>query len=575
MKKYIYSISFLTVAILVGGCAQKPEVLQKEAAKRLQKQDAYKRLIRTKHNKEQMLQRIALSKRVKAYFYNKPVYDAIKEIAYSYNLDFDRGFVPSRSDYKITTNFEGSLKDFLDEVYRDTGVKYEYIRNMLQVTNKKLVVEDIMKKECSTDSMITIKLRRDNPNEVLAYFANKYGYNFVTNFKLGGEAILAGAPEDMSPNSSIKRDAQQIFGAQGYNDMFVYKGCDPEEAFYMYLKTKNLTAKKLKKNFYEIRDYKELSFSYPMFFNQYDFKSGVNLGSITQSDSQNFKAVAGEDMFKTIESLIRQNMSQAGKFSFTNRGLVSVLDTPNNIDSIKKVFNKEIAKQYPFKLYVVILRIDKNDNTDVNTMIMKVFSRIGIEMPYFRQSDGVTVFDADNPNVAVKLLQETLDAEVVREYQTTTRAGKLTSFKAVDIIPYVTTSLVVNQGTATTTAEGKFAEAGLILNVLPTIERKTNTLDYSIDIIVSEYLGDKTITFQGGTYTLPKFNSNEVQTEAVSHLGESIILTGFRLKNWSNMKEGVPTLSQNNMFGWLFGGKKNSSKYSDFIIIISSKPLSS
>ena len=565
MKGYI-SVAVSSI-IFFAGCAVKPEVMEKEAIKKLKKEEIYKTYLKTRHNKEQTVKNIALSKHIKAYFYDKPVYEAIKEISFTYDIPFDRSFVPSRSDYRITINFDGTLKDFLDQVYRDTGVKYDYVRNMLQVVNPELVVEDIIKKECNPENRIVIKLKRSTPNDILSYFANKYGYNFTTNFKFDGKSILSGAP-------SVANRGPKGQNVDSYNDMFSYVGCDPEEALFMYLKTKNLTAKKIRNGFYEIRDFEEVAFSYPMFFNQYQFQSGGNLGSNEQTNTQNFKSLAGENFFKTAEALIREHISQVGRYSFSNRGLVSIIDYPNNIEEIKKLFNKEIAKQHPFKLRVSIVRIDKGDSVDSETMVKKILSNIGVNMPFLNdQTQGITVFNADNPNIALKALEESLDAKIVRDYVTTTRAGKITSFKAVDVIPYVTGSLIINQGTATNTAEGKFAEAGLILNILPTIKRKTNTLDYSIDIVVSEYLGDKTITFQGGSYTLPRFNSNEVQTEAVSHLGETIILTGFRLKNWENREKGLPGFSQNDIAGWLFGGRTNKSKYSDFVIFISSEPL--
>jgi general secretion pathway protein D len=144
----------------------------------------------------------------------------------------------------------------------------------------------------------------------------------------------------------------------------------------------------------------------------------------------------------------------------------------------------------------------------------------------------------------------------------------LNSFRAVDEIPYMISKVVPTAEGNVVTTEAKTAIAGLVINILPTLNDNGNYVNLSTDILVSEYLGEKTINVNGGEYKLPQINKNEIQMPARIKMGRSMVLTGFKLKRRDKSSDGIPGLVNKRIFGTLFGKKSDTKQTSEFVVVV-------
>lgn len=568
MKKTIKTLGLVFALIYAfNGCTRTTPLIDKDIEEAKMEESAYRKAM----NNEDKAKRI-MDLKIKAEFVKSSVYYAVSQIASSLDVKMDNDFKPA-SSYKVTMDFEGTFGEFLDVIYNETGIKYKYRNGVLSVFNKNEVERSYTVKPCSKSSKrITIALDGVEPSQVFKYFSQNYNMNFTFHTKF----------------YSLNENANGM--PRLGNVSLFYKGCDEMQALRNFVRANDLKVEVASGKNIEVYDYDEAQIDLPTYFDL-NFQSGGT--GMSGGGSQSSGGTAGgmgstttvttnekfkEEFQRYVEQYLTPSM---GKVYASNRGYLTVMDKPSVVKQIKKLVREEKRRQDSVFLTVNVIRVDLKDTlamgVDWNVALGNIADRYGYSIltAGYNYADkvegGLNITGTKNGLTnMVNALQEYGNSKIVRSFSVKTRSGILNTFKAVDEIPYVTTSTIQSSaGVAETTAEAKVAEAGLTINIMPTLADKSESVNLATNIEVSEYQGDKVFIVNGSEYRLPQISTNQLSTPAKVHVGETIVLTGLKLKTVKEGKEGVPGFSQvPSVLGGLFGHNKDTKNTSEFLIVV-------
>jgi hypothetical protein len=501
-------------------------------------------------------------------FYQTPVSEAVRQLSAQVDLKVNENFRPSER-YSVSRDVNSTVGEFLRDIKVSTGIDYRIRNGALSIVNKDLVEESISGRKCQVNTSPTVSISIGSPvypAVILKYFADNYGMSFVYKTKyydLTGEAggVLVPAPRIS----------------------FHYQGCDPKEAFRTFLKANNLVAEESAPNSYNISDSELSTIDIPIYFD-YKYTSSSGVGGSTGSAGASGNQLSITESGKTdLAKYIQKYLSAKGKVEVSNRGYVTIEDMPDSVRNAKKLIAKEILKQKPIKLQVSIIRVDLSDKTDIGvdwTAVSSVIpNKLSASVQYATGAAGVTgggslVLDNGGLNHVLNAVQKFGKTKVVRDFGVVqAKTGILQSFKAVDQIPYVTTTTTSTNGVSQSNVEAKTAEAGVIINILPVLDASGEMVDLSTDIVVSELVEMVSFNMSTGEFKLPRLATNEVKIPAKLYMDQTIILTGFKTSKKEASREGIPGLIQAKSAGWLFGKEGDSDTVSEFAIVITPSTL--
>jgi len=566
-KAFKFIAGAIIAGVLLQGCMHD---IKKEKKDLVEATNAYK-IKNIPTSRQSWLERL-MDRNVEANFVNGSVFYAVSQVAKSLDIPIDTTFRPS-STSKITMNYKGTLGDFLRYVYYETGIKYKYRNGMLSVFNKKEVEQQFKVKSCNgRKPSVFLSLDNTVPAQVFKTMSQKYKMDFIFDTRM----------ISLSPGKN-----KPFIG----NVNFYYKGCDKKQALRKFAKAIDVSLEWTDKNRITVRDYEIAEVDIPTYFD-YDFSSsGGGIGANSESSGSGGGATSGnaiskKDNFKeSFTKHFKKYLSPNGVVHISNRGYGVIMDRPSIISVIKRIVRIEKRRQTPISLSVAIIRVDiKNDgdlgvdwsvalNNVANALNLSGFTA-AIDMAS-GASGGLSISGTKGAlGSMVNALQVYGKSKIVRDFNSKTRSGILSTFKAVEQIPYVTSSVVAADGVSQVSTEAKIAEAGLIVNIIPTITDSGETINLATNISVSEYNGDKIFNVNGGEYTLPQISTNSVQMPVRVKLGRSIVLTGFKLSKAQRVNEGIPGASQvGGMLGGLFGHSEMKDQESEFLIVITPKRI--
>lgn len=575
MTKKIIGLSVVLVVLLAGCSTKSSKEMGKEIDKEMKQSMLYKNAVSEKKYSQERKKAIEIiEKELEASFFKEDVYTALKAISEKLNVNLDESFKPD-SSYKITTNFKGTLREFLRKIYVETGIKYKYRNGMLKITNKLLISEAKSIKICKIGAKPTITMSFvDTPAiDIFKYFSTTYGFNFAFNLRfkaLKENDLKAQRNPNERPRSMV--DKVSLF----------YSGCDEKEAFFNFLDAIDFTATETKKNKFKVQDYMTETIDVATYF-KYAFESGATMGDEEASASGNKVSIEEDEMTNTKE-YVKKFLSTDGIINMSNRGVLTLMDYPSRIKDINRLLQKEKSKQTPMKLSISILSITMNDSLETSANLNLSLEKLldspdGTSKPALSlggssstNTQGITVNGKKNGLLQVfNALQKIGKTKIVREYVVNTRNGLMNTFRAVERIPYVTTTTTAATSSTQTNVEAKFATSGVIINILPQLAEGGETVNMAVDILISEYLGDKVFNSAQGEITLPRITENEIQAPIRLKMEESMILTGFNTASDNSNKNGVPWLinhgtAQSNR---LFGDVGDVNRANQLIVVIS------
>lgn len=576
MRNKMIILSSVGAMLLMSGCAtikNEKQLLPTTSydQKRLNEIQA------TKDSKIQSTIRPTMDQNVTGTFFRSTVYQAVTAISSQVGVSVDGSFIPSEK-YKITADVASGYADFLKLIRDNSGVDYKLRNGVLTVTNKDLIDESIAGKQCGIGMKPTVEmsvLEPVSPDMILKMFADKYHMSFIYKTKYYDLAGNGGGDLIAAPKVT-----------------FHYSGCDSQEAFRSFIKASNLVAEETSPNSYTISDYEVATVDVPLYFN-YKFDSasgsvgggGGGMSSSSQTHSQSGAGAGGmgangvtdsENQKDTLQAFIQKYLSQKGKVVVSQRGYVTVEDTTESVRNIKKILAKEIQKQRPIKLNIAIIRTEliNNRSAGIDWKAMgDLFSdkaKFSMGANYASSVTQGAYFTADiGLPLLINALEKYGDSKIVRDYNAITKLGILNSFKAVEQIPYVTTTTTVSSGVAQTHLEARTAEAGVVINVTPRLDSTGEYVDLSTSITVSELIKMVSFGIQGSAFELPQIASNSINIPAKIKMNQTLILTGFKSSSNDGGAEGLPGVSHAPTgLGWLFGTEHSKAGVSEFVIVI-------
>lgn len=578
----------MCAALLISGCAQKaPEP----------KQDVVAAKEVAEGEKKITLSAVEM-----------PVRKLIDSLCDSEGLSCDMSLKPS-DKYVVTFNFNGTLDSLFSAIKRQTGVEYGVVDGMVSLVNKDNVTlyEDPLKTNSKVANDITVSFKDMPLADAFKYFYNQYGFSFTYNLKyttIAPADAQSAAPSGMPvlaklSEPTVAKPTQKV--------TFFYNGNDPREALKSFLNSVDMTGVEIRDKEYRIQDYDMAMIDKSVYYN-YSLSSGsssngqassaATSGSSTQttgsgsSNSALSMSVAtvsvNEKHHDALEKMLQNYKSAEGKLDLSMRGYIVVEDRPSYVKRIKAIVDKEIAKEAPLAISINIVRIDLKDDYKAGVDWNAVWSKgifglrnlnISSSMSQYVGGGFAVSGQFKGTDQIISMLQEYGDTKIERSRTIKAKSGYLANFEATKPIPYITTSSTITGGT-TGFAQGSvtpmFEEEGVTLNMLPNIDLEKKIVDLGIDVSVAEYVGDKSFDMgTNGTYTLPVVTKDKGRFAVQANIGETIVLTGFKVKRGNSNKKGMPFLSQMPVVGSLFGYQAKEDDTSEILIILKVEQLSS
>lgn len=577
----------VAAAILLSGCADRVKTLHKSAP------------VVEREGKIVPDQSISMS------VVEMPVRKLMKSVCEANNLSCDFSIQPSDT-YLATFNFNGSIEGLLSVIKRQTGIDYAITDGMISIGNKDditLYDDPLKKNQCSKE--ITVSFKNMTISDAFKYFYDEYGYSFTFDLRhtiinpaaknqsnQPGLPILAAMPINDKSGTDTKQNTTQ-------NIAFYYNGCNPKEALESFISSLDLTMVETRDHEFKVRDYDVAILDKSVYFD-YSLKSGgasggaqssgmstggaapSATGSSSSSSSASTTTVStSANHHDDLQSLLRHYLSENGKLDFSMRGYVVVEDKPSYIKRIKTIMKKEIEKEAPLSISINIIRVDLNDNYKAGVDWNAVWSNglFGLRDLTISSSMAGLVNGGFSIKGSFKgaeqvltMLQDYGDTKIERSSTISARSGFLANYEATKPIPYITTASTITGGT-TGFAQGSitpmFEQEGIVLNILPNVNLDEKIVDLGIDVTVAEYAGDKSFDLGSqGIYTLPIVPKDKGRFAVQAKLGETIILTGFKVKKDKAGKKGIPVLSQLNGVGALFGYQEDLDESSEILIVL-------
>jgi len=581
MKKTIQKAALL---LLIGTIGLSANVLNGTRSINMMEQENRKELAKEPAYRDATVSSIkakrVMGKQIKANYISSSVYYAVSQIAKAYGIPLDKTFKPA-SSHLVTMNYTGTLGGFLQIIYNESGIKYRFRNGLLSVFNQDDVERAYATKKCGKgNSTVNIKLNGVSPADVFKHFSKNYKFNFSFRTKYYD---LSGSETPAEGKTSMPEMS------------FYYSGCDKIDALRNFSKAADLRLE-VHGNNVVVHDYETAELDIPTYFNV-DFSAadeGLGGGAGSQGSSGGGGGGGGtstntisnkEDMIQNFTDYLSKYISLQGRVYVSPRGYVTVTDRPSIVKEIRKLVRSERRRQTAINLSVSIIRVNVKDefsmgvdwSTALNSLAGGLgYKTLGAAFSYAGEVGGGIAIGGmkDGVNNLVQAMQVYGSAKIVRNYHVQTRSGIISTFKAVEQIPYITTSVVTNQSSSEIATEARVAEAGVVISIIPTLTSKGEIVNLAMSVKISEYQGDKIFKVKGDEYSLPKISTNNVNMPARVHLNDTVILTGLKLKTGSMSKDGVPGLSQiPGIFGGLFGFHKKETGVADFLIVVTPKSV--
>lgn len=167
-------------------------------------------------------------------------------------------------------------------------------------------------------------------------------------------------------------------------------------------------------------------------------------------------------------------------------------------------------------------------------------------------------------DLTAKLFRDNALANVLSNPTIVVRDGVTASFSVGSDIPVVTSQTVGNLDDLRNTTQLSYRQAGLQLDVKPTVNAQNIVL-----MEIDQYLSNT----QDFDALNPAFFERTLSTEVVAKSGQTILLGGIISENSSKNENAVPGLADIPILGHLFKGNNSSSDKTELVILVTARVL--
>ncbi len=276
------------------------------------------------------------------------------------------------------------------------------------------------------------------------------------------------------------------------------------------------------------------------------------------------------EMSKIIDS-IKKMLSAKGVVTPMTSGFVYVRDIPSRIKMVREMLDTDLKKRKTITMKITLVRIDYKDEyeTGLNWYAMlKSRSPSVVLNTNFTQTMGdsnvatLLVIDEDFAGF-IKMLGTYGDVHVVHSWESRAVSGAVLPFEMSQTVWYSTGSViqVVNNQTITTPQMASM-EVGLKMTVNPLKLDKGYLVNTSVDL--SNLLGFQVVE----KTELPQVERNYVSIPIKMSVGETVAISGFKIKSADKKRVGIPFLSNLPVLSYLFGYNSSRDRTSELTVLI-------
>ena len=302
--------------------------------------------------------------------------------------------------------------------------------------------------------------------------------------------------------------------------------------------------------------------------------TGGYTGSGTSAGSSGSSSTSGKaedrEMSKIIDG-IKKMLSSKGVVTPMTSGFVYVRDIPSRIKMVREMLETDLKKRKTITMKITLVRIDYKDEyeTGLNWWALLKSRSPSIELnANFTQTMGnsnvatLLVIDEDFAGF-IKMLGTYGDVHVVHSWESRAVSGAVLPFEMSQTVWYTTGSIVqvVNDQTITTPQMASM-EVGLKMTVNPLKLEKGYLVNTSVDL--SNLLGFQVIE----KIELPQVERNYVSIPIKMSVGETVAISGFKIKSTDKKRVGIPLLSNLPVLSYLFGYNSSQDRTSELTVLI-------
>lgn len=293
--------------------------------------------------------------------------------------------------------------------------------------------------------------------------------------------------------------------------------------------------------------------------------SGNSSGNSSTGDKTEDREIS-----KVIES-IRKMLSAKGVVTPMTSGFVYVRDIPSRVRMVREILDTDSRKRKTITMKITLVRIDYKDEyeTGLNWWALLKSRSPSIELnTNFTQTMGnsnvatLLVIDEDFAGF-IKMLGTYGDVHVVHSWESRAVSGAVLPFEMSQTVWYSTGSViqVINNQTITTPQMASM-EVGLKMTVNPLKADRGYLVNTSVDL--SNLLGFQVVE----KTELPQVERNYVSIPIKMSVGETVAISGFKIKSADKKRVGIPLLSNLPVLSHLFGYNSSRDRTSELTVLI-------
>jgi len=141
------------------------------------------------------------------------------------------------------------------------------------------------------------------------------------------------------------------------------------------------------------------------------------------------------------------------------------------------------------------------------------------------------------------------------------------TLKDVTDIPYIS-DVQTSQSTVSTIITPSFSSQEVGLKIVFDFTKDRDEVNINGVIDISEVLSYTQFTVSGFNVERPSVKKNFVHFQSKAYLGESLIVSGFKIDQGNKQSQSIPAISKIPLVGWLFGHDQVAKLKDEYLVII-------
>jgi len=303
--------------------------------------------------------------------------------------------------------------------------------------------------------------------------------------------------------------------------------------------------------------------------------TGTSTSGSSSNDNEQTTSEHSQREIDMIVDYVKKMLSPKGVVTRMPTGFIYVRDIPSRVKMVREMVKRDDSKRKTIQMKISLVRLDYKDEFESGInwwALLKQSSspRIELTSNFMGPNLGTQAGNVATLNLVqgdltaiIKALEKYAKVNVVQSWETRAVSGANLPFHLYETVWYSTGSIVqvVNNQTITT-PQMESMEVGLKLTVNPMKMDKGYLVNTAIDL-------SNLLSFQKvGDLEMPNVERNYVSVPIKMKAGETVAISGFKIKASEKEKIGLPLLIKIPLLSYLFGYDNAVDRTSELTVII-------